>query len=128
MSAKSSPAYVLCLGANVELELERCSPDPPESGPAASPASVAPVGVDEEKKPGGRKRRRSRRDPDPESGLENNTNLEGKGKGKEKAVVPKLSREKPKLKPKSVAPPHERLKISMVHGDVLILSGGNFIV
>lgn len=124
--------YVLSLGANVEFELERCSPDPPESVPAASPASVTPVdadGVIEEKKSsGGRKRRKSKKDPDPESGLETNTNTEGKGKGKEKAVVPKLPREKPKQKPKSVAPPHERLKISMVHGDVLILSGGNYIV
>ena len=114
--------YVLSLGANVELELERCSPDPLDS---------APVGADEgteEKKTGGRKRRKSKKDTDPGFGLEPNIDPEGKGKGKEKVAVPKLPREKLKQKPKPVAPPHEKLKISMVHGDVLILSGGNYIV
>ena len=116
--------YVLSLGANVELELERCFPDPPDSAPAVSDALVGADEGGEEKKAGGRKRRKLK-DPDSEFGLEPNTDPGGKGKGRERVAVP---REKPKQKPKPVAPPHERLKISMVHGDVLILSGGNYIV
>jgi hypothetical protein len=119
----------------VELELEQCLPDTPEPSVAADtklnpPVSqdvVVPGTVDEgagQKKTKGGKQKKN---PVPEPGPETNANPKGKrkGKGKEKAVVPQ---EKPKPKPKPTAPPHERLKISMVHGDVLILSGGNYIV
>ena len=87
--------------------------------------------LDEEggqKKAKGGKQRKSKKDLGP--GPETDANPKGKrkGKGKEKAVVPHPSKEKPRPKPKSTAPPHERLKISMVHGDVLILSGGDYIV
>lgn len=138
MSAKDNPLFMLCLGANVELELERCSPDPLESTTAvnaeASQEVVTPGTADDgtgEKKTKGRKPRKSK-NPGPEPGPETNTDpkgkRKGKGKGKERAVVPQPPKEKPKPKPKPTAPPHERLKISMVHGDVLILSGGDYIV
>ena len=131
--------FVLSLGANVELELERCPPDPPEPAVTENPESGPPVSQDlsalgddgaRRKKTKGKKQRKSKSNPDPEPDSETSTNLEGKrkGKGKGKAAVPKPPKEKPKPKPKPTAPPHERLKISMVHGDVLILSGGDYIV
>ena len=128
--------FVLSLGANVELELERCPPDPPEPAVTENPESGPPASQDipaleddeaGQKKTKGKKQRKSKKNPDPEPGPETNANLEGK-KGKGKAAVPKPPKEKPKRKPKPTAPPHERLKISMVHGDVLILSGGDYIV
>lgn len=131
--------FMLCLGANVELELERCLPDPPESAAIANlesnpPASqdVGTLGTADEgagqKKTQGGKQRKSKKNPDLEPGPEANANPKGKkkGKGKGKAVASRPLKEK--LKPKPTAPPHERLKISMVHGDVLILSGGDYIV
>lgn len=137
MSAKDSPVFVLSLGANVELELERCPPDPSEPAAIANSEFSPPVNQDVpalgigddgagQKTIKGKKQRKSKKDPGPET----NANLEGKrkGKGKGKVVAPKPPREKPKPKPKPTAPPHERLKISMVHGDVLILSGGDYIV
>ena len=131
--------FMLCLGANVELELERCLPDPPEPAATANPESNPPASqdvvalgtVDEgagQKETKGGKQRKSKKNPDPEPGLETDANPKGKkkGKGKGKAVASQPLKEKPK--PKPTAPPHERLKISMVHGDVLILSGGDYIV
>ena len=123
----------------MELELERCPPDPPESAGTANSGSNPPVGqdvfalgVDEgaEPKAKGKRQRKPKKSPDLEPGPEANANAEGKrkGKGKQKAAIPKPPREKPKPKPRSIAPPHERLKISMVHGDVLILSSGDYIV
>ena len=131
--------FMLCLGANVELELERCLPDPPEppapvnteSDPPVSQDVVAPGTVNEEagqKKPGGGKQRKSKKKPEPEPGPEINTKGKKKGKGKEKAVSPQPPKEIPKPKPKPTAPPQERLKICLVHGDVLILSGGDYLV
>ena len=140
MSARDNPLFMLCLGANVEFELERCTPDPlesttavnAESNPPANQDVAAPGTADDgagEKKTKGGKPRKSKKNPGPEPGPETNTDPKGKrkGKGKEKAVVPQPPKEKPKPKPKPTAP-HERLKISMVHGDVLILSGGDYIV
>jgi len=130
--------FILCLGANVELELERCLPDPPEPSAAvstesnlpvsqdvAAPGTVDEAGVGQKKSKGGRQRK-SKKNPEP--GPEINANPKGKRKGKEKAVPPQPPEEKLKPKPKPTAPPHERLKICMVHGDVLILSGGEYIV
>jgi len=134
---------MLCLGANVELELERCLPDPPEPSAVVnteanlpvSQEAVAPGTVDEgagrKKSKGGRQRKSKKNpepEPEPEPGPEINANPKGKRKGKEKAVPPQPPEEKPKPKPKPIAPPHEKLKICMVHGDVLILSGGDYIV
>lgn len=131
---------MLCLGANVELELERCLPDPPESAATVNAKSnlpadqdlVTPGIVDEgagQKKTRGGKQRKTKKNPDPDPSPETDANPKGKkGKGKEKVVVPQPPKEKPKPKPKPTVPPHERLKISMVHGDVLILSGGDYIV
>lgn len=121
----------------MELELERCPPDPPEPTATANSEYNHPVGqdtdtqgpVDEgigQKKTKGGKRRKSKKDTDVGPSAETNTNPKGKSKGK--AAVLQPPKEKPKPKPKSIAPPHERLKISMVHGDVLILSGGDYIV
>ena len=122
--------FILCLGANVELELERCLPDLPgplvtvgaESNPPVSQGVVAPGTVDEG--PGQKEAKGSKQK------ISKNLDPKGKrkGKGKEKAVVPQLPKEKPKPKPKPTVPPHERLKINMVHGDVLILSGGDYLV
>jgi len=143
VSAKDGPVFVLSLGANVELELERCSPDPPEPAVTENSESSLPVRQDVLplgagdcgaglKKTGGKKQRKSKKNLDSDPVPENNANLEGKkkGKGKGKAAVSKPPGEKlkPKPKPKSTLPPHERLKVSMVHGDVLILSGGDYIV
>ena len=91
---------------------------------------VVPEAADEEtgkKKARSRKKGKSKDDPATEPSAKNGTNPKGKGKskGKGKATVPQV-KEKPK--PKPIAPAHEKLKISMVHGDVLILSGGDFIV
>ena len=130
--------FMLCLGANVELELERCLPDPEPSAIVnqepnlpVSQEVVAPETVDEgaeQKKPKVGKQRKSKKNPEPEPGPGINANPKGKRKGKEKAVPPQPPEEKPKPKPKPTAPPHERLKICMVHGDVLILNGGDYIV
>ena len=130
---------MLCLGANVELELERCLPDLLEPSAVVNTDANLPVSqdvdipgtVDEgvgQKKPKGGRQRKSKKNPEPEPGPEVKTNPKGKRKGKEKAVPPQPPEEKPKPKPKPIAPPHERLKICMVHGDVLILSGGDYIV
>lgn len=133
--------FILCLGANVEFELERCLPELQESvapvntepDPLVGQDVVAPEIVDEgtvQKKPKGGRQRKSKKNPDPEPGPESNANTKGKrkGKGKEKAVPLESPEEKPKAKPKPTAPQHERLKVCMVHGDVLILSGGDYIV
>jgi len=133
--------FLLSLGANVELELERCSPDPPEPAVTENSEPNLPVsqGVPApgpgdcgagQKTTGGKKQRKSKKNLDQDPVPENNANLEGKkkGKGKGKAAIAKPPGEKPKQKPKPTAPPHERLKVSMVHGDVLILSGGDYIV
>jgi hypothetical protein len=131
--------FVLCLGANVELELERCPPDPPEPAVTENSESSLPVSQGvfalgtgdegaEQKKPKGKRQRKSKKNTDLDPVPEIDVNVEGKRKGKGKAVVPKPPKEKLKPKPKSTAPPHERLKINMVHGDVLILSGGDYIV
>ncbi|KAF9645624.1 hypothetical protein BDM02DRAFT_492370 [Thelephora ganbajun] len=140
VSAKDDPVFILCLGATVELELEWCLPDPTESIATADTESNPPVSqdvavsgtVDEgvgQKKTKGRKQRKPKKNPDAEYSLEADANAKGKGKGKgkERVVVPQAAKEKPKPKPKPTAPPHERLKINMVHGDVLILSGGDYI-
>lgn len=141
VSAKDGPVFVLSLGANVELELERCSPDPPEPAATENLESSLPVshgvlalGAGDcdagQKKTGSKKQRKSNKNLGPDPVPENNANLEGKkkGKGKGKVAVPKPPGGKSKQKPRSTAPPHERLKVSMVHGDVLILSGGDYIV
>jgi len=139
VSAKDDPVFILCLGANVELELERYLPDPPQSSAVANSESNPPVnqevgtvdeGAEQKKTKGGKQRKPKQNHPDPEPGPETNVNPGGKrkGKGKEKVVIPQPPKERPKPKPKATAPPHERLKISMVHGDVLILSGGEYIV
>jgi hypothetical protein len=70
--------------------------------------------------PKGKKPRKSKKNPVTETGQETGANLKGTKKGKEKTMVHQP-------KPKPAVPPHERLKINMVHGDVLILSG-DFIV
>ena len=130
---------ILCLGANVELELERCPPDPPEPAATTNVESNHAVSqdvlvtIDEgagQKETKGKKQRKSKKNPDPEPGPETNADPKGKKKGKEKDVVPQPPGGKPKQKPKPkpTAPPYERLKISMVHGDVLVLSGGDYIV
>lgn len=121
--------FILCLGATVELELERCIPEQAavvntEDNPQVDCDVVIPEVIVEEpgKKAKGKTPRKSQK-PVPQSSPEASVNPKGtrKNKGKEKAAVPQP-------KPKPSAPAHERLKISMVHGDVLILSGGDFIV
>lgn len=111
----------------MELELERCPPNLPVSQDVFIPG-IGDKGTGRKKTKG--KKRGKSKEPDPEPDLEANANPKGKrkGKGKEKTVVPQPPREKPRPKPRPTAPPHERLKISMVHGDVLILSGGDYIV
>ena len=123
--------FILCLGATVEFELERCVQGSGvvvniEDNPAVDCDVAVPGEIDEEpgQKAKGKKPRKSLKNPvAPQSTPDTNANPNGKkkDKGKEKAVVPQP-------KPKPSAPNHERLKISMVHGDVLVLSGGDFIV
>lgn len=131
--------FMLCLGANVELELERRLPDPSEPSAVVNTEPNPPVGQDiaapgmadegtGQKKPKGGRQRKSKKNPEPEPTSEINTNSKGKRKGKGKAVPPQPPEEKPKPKSKPTALPHERLKICMVHGDVLTLSGGDYIV
>lgn len=118
--------FVLCLGATVELDLERCLPEPAtvasieDDPPVAVPEAV---GVEPGQRAKGKKVRKGQKEPVAQTSPETKVNPKGKRKekGKEKAAV-----QQPKPKPS--APAHERLKISMVHGDVLILSGGDFIV
>lgn len=125
----------------MELDLERCLPDPPESVPTVNVEPNPPtdrgiviqdVAGQAEAVPGpeaeeagqrakGKKPRKSKKNPAPEASQETSVNPKGNKKGKEKTSV-----QQPK--PKPTALPHERLKINMVHGDVLILNGGDFIV
>ena len=112
--------FVLSLGAPVELELERWLPDTAtEENP---PVIVVQEAVEEEpgQKAKGKKPRKSQKQAaTPE--IKVNAKGSKKDKGKEKSTVSQP-------KPKPSAPAHEKLKISMVHGDVLVLSGGDFIV
>jgi hypothetical protein len=118
--------FILCLGATVELDLERCGI--PEGTTVVNTEDNLPVvdpeAVEEEagQKTKGKKPRKSQKNTSPQTGAESKVEPKGKReKGKEKATVAPP-------RPKPSAATHERLKISMVHGDVLILSGGDFIV
>ena len=122
--------FILCLGATVELDLERCLPEPDavvntEVNPGVDCDVVVPEAIDEEagQKGKGKRRRRSQKEPAPQSSPETKVGPKGKKKekGKEKCTVPQP-------KPKPSGSKHERLSVNMVHGDVLILSGGDFIV
>jgi hypothetical protein len=134
ISAQDHPVYVLCLGAPVELDLEQCLPIPPEHAATAGAESNPPANQDvpvpelEAEEVGqntkGKKPRKSKKNPVTEIGQETGASLKGTKKGKEKTTA---QQPKPKPKPKPAVPPHERLRINMVHGDVLILSG-DFIV
>ena len=123
----NSPVFILCLGATVELEFERYVSGEVVAVNAEDDSTVkGDVVVPEEKagqKGKGKKPRKSQKNPAP--GPSSETKVNGKeskkDKGKEKSMVSQP-------KPKPSAPNHERLKISMVHGDVLILRGGDFIV
>lgn len=114
----------------MELDLERCAPEVVTvtntgDSPAVHCDVVISEGIDGEggQKGKGKRPRKSQKEPVPQSNLETDVNPKGKkkDKGKEKSTLPQP-------KPKASAPAHERLRISMVHGDVLILSGGDFIV
>ena len=130
ISAKGSPVFILCLGAPVELDLERWLPDlseptaavNAESSLPASKGTVIPeaVGGEAAQKAKGRKPRKSKVTV-PEPASETGVDPKGNKKTKEKAAVTQP-------KPRPTALPHEKLKINMVHGDVLILEGGDFIV
>jgi hypothetical protein len=125
VSAKGSPVFILCLGAHVELELECWPPNLAESTTVAdiglSPPSKDMVDEETGQKGKGKKPRKSKKDSVPEPSPETSANPKGNKKGKGKAAASQQ-------KPKPTAPPHERLKINMIHGDILILSGGDFIV
>ncbi|KAF9785403.1 hypothetical protein BJ322DRAFT_827862 [Thelephora terrestris] len=131
ISAQEHPVYVLCLGAPVELDLEQCLPISPEHAATVDAESNLAVNQDvviqdvpvpepEAEEAGqnlkGKKPRKSKKNTATATGQETGANLKGTKKGKEKTTVHQP-------KPKPAVPPHERLKINMVHGDVLILSG-----
>lgn len=124
MSAKDNPVFILCLGAPVEFDMERYLPGLPETAATVNTDPNPPPCqgvVGEEVCQKGKKPKKPKTNPT--SGPSPVTNIKpgGKKKGKQKTVVSRP-------KPKPAAPAHERLKIRMVHGDVLILNGWDFIV